>query len=146
LKQVSTALAGCKISFFLFEALARARIHPFQYAMIGLAIGVFFLVLLALSEMLPFALAYAASAAATVALVAMYARRLLGTGRRTAAAAGALAASFAVLYVVLQAEDYALLAGSLVVFAALALAMVLTRRIDWYAEDAQPPSAEATRS
>ncbi|HJX28670.1 MAG TPA: inner membrane CreD family protein, partial [Thermoanaerobaculia bacterium] len=37
------------------------------------------------------------------------------------------------LYVLLQAEDYALLLGSLGLFLILALMMYVTRRIDWYA-------------
>ena len=36
------------------------------------------------------------------------------------------------LYVVLINEDYALLLGSLGVFLAVAVAMLLTRHIDWY--------------
>jgi inner membrane protein len=71
---------------------------------------------------------------------------VLETGARTALAAGLLAASFAILYVVLQAEDYALLAGSLVVFGALATTMRLTRRIDWYAADAAGAEPNAKRS
>lgn len=133
------------MSFFLFEVISRTRIHPFQYAMIGLALGVFFLLLLALSELAPFAVAYGAAAAGTIALVASYMVPVLKTGTRTLVAAAILAASFAVIYVVLQAEDYALLAGSLVVFAALAVTMRLTRRLDWYGEDeagtATPPQA-----
>jgi inner membrane protein len=35
------------------------------------------------------------------------------------------------LFVLLQLEDYALLMGSLGLFAILALVMFLTRRIDW---------------
>jgi inner membrane protein len=120
----------------LFVVLAKARIHPFQYAMIGLALGVFFLILLALSELVPFAIAYSSAAAGTIGLVVTYMLPVLQTGRRTGIAAALLGASFAVLWVVLQAEDYALLAGSLVVFAALAVTMRLTRKLDWYAEDA----------
>jgi inner membrane protein len=123
------------MSWFLFEVIARVRIHPFQYGMVGLALGVFFLVLLALSELVPFALAYALSAAATVGVVTMYMLPVLRTGRRTAIATVLLAASFGVLYLVLQAEDFALLAGSLVVFAALAITMQLTRRLEWYAAE-----------
>ena len=124
------------MSFFLFETGAGARIHPFQYAMVGLALGVFFLILLALSELVPFAAAYATAAAGTIGLVVSYMVPVLGTGKRSLIAAALLAASFLVLYVILQVEDYALLAGSLVVFAALAVTMRLTRRLDWYAEDA----------
>jgi inner membrane protein len=36
------------------------------------------------------------------------------------------------MYVILNAEDYALLIGSLVLFAALGATMYVTRRIDWY--------------
>jgi inner membrane protein len=39
---------------------------------------------------------------------------------------------YALLYLLVTSEDYALLAGSLAVFALLAAAMVLTRRLDWY--------------
>jgi inner membrane protein len=36
------------------------------------------------------------------------------------------------LYLLVTADDYALLAGALGLFAVLAAAMVLTRKIDWY--------------
>ena len=127
------------MSFFLFEVVAKVRIHPFQYAMVGLALGVFFLILLALSELVPFVIAYSTAAAGTIGLVVTYMVPILRTGRRTGIAAGLFAASFAVLWVVLQAEDYALLAGSLVIFSALGVAVQLTRKVDWYAEDAPPP-------
>jgi inner membrane protein len=74
----------------------------------------------------------------------MYMVPVLGTGRRSAVASALLAASFGVLYVVLQAEDFALLAGSLVVFVALAITMQLTRRLDWYADDDAAPAAPTT--
>ena len=134
------------MSFFLFEVVAKVRIHPFQYAMVGLALGVFFLILLALSELVPFVIAYSTAAAGTIGLVVTYMVPVLRTGRRTGIAAALLGASFAVLWVVLQAEDYALLAGSLVVFTALGVAVQLTRKVDWYAEDAPaitPPSPDA---
>jgi inner membrane protein len=134
------------MSFFLFEITARTRIHPFQYAMVGLALGAFYLMLLALSELVPFAAAYATAAGGTIALVALYMVPVLKTGKRTGIAVALLAASFALLYVVLQAEDYALLAGSLVVFAALAATMRLTRRIDWYAADEGKPASPAPPS
>jgi len=37
-----------------------------------------------------------------------------------------------VLYALLQSEDYALLGGSLLLFALLAAVMLGTRRVDWY--------------
>ena len=62
-------------------------------------------------------------------------RDLLEHGRRSLAIAATLSAGFALLYVILQAEDYALLAGSVSIFGALAATMALTRRVAWYPAD-----------
>jgi inner membrane protein involved in colicin E2 resistance len=43
-----------------------------------------------------------------------------------------LAAAYGFLYAALQSEDYALLIGSLGLFAILAGVMVLTRKVDWH--------------
>jgi len=57
--------------------------------------------------------------------------------------APALTALYSYLYVLLQAEDYALLLGSVGLFLILALVMYITRRLDWYAprggQSPQPP-------
>jgi inner membrane protein len=45
--------------------------------------------------------------------------------------AGVLAALFAFLHVVLRLEAYALLAGTLALFTALSIVMVVTRRVRW---------------
>jgi hypothetical protein len=39
---------------------------------------------------------------------------------------------YGLLFVLLQIQDYALLAGSLALLAALAAVMFVTRRVDWY--------------
>lgn len=44
---------------------------------------------------------------------------------------GALLGLYGLLYVILSAEDYALLLGSILVFALLGTVMVLTRKMDW---------------
>ena len=50
----------------------------------------------------------------------------------TAQLALLLSAIYAFIYIVLQLEDFALLAGSLGVFAALAIVMWTSRKVDWY--------------
>jgi len=39
---------------------------------------------------------------------------------------------YGLLYLLVTAEDYALLAGALALFALVATLMVLTRKLDWY--------------
>lgn len=52
-----------------------------------------------------------------------------------------LSALYALLYIILQAEDHALVMGSLLLFAVLSAIMLGTRRFDWYAltAKAEPP-------
>ena len=45
-----------------------------------------------------------------------------------------IALLYGLLYVLLQLEQTALLAGSIALFVVLALVMVITRKIDWYAQ------------
>jgi inner membrane protein len=118
--------------FFLFEVIARRRIHPIQYLMAGLGNVVFYLLLLSLSEHLGFNTAYLLSAAGVIALVTLYARSILGRGSRGWIMAPILAGCYAYLFVVLQSEDYALLLGSLGLFLLVGAVMFLTRKIDWY--------------
>jgi inner membrane protein len=102
-----------------------------QYLLVGSALAVFFLLLLALSEHVAFGSAYAGAAAACVALLTFYLRHPLGTAKRAGVFSGLFASMYGALYVLLRSEDHALLMGSLLVFALLAVTMVATRRIDW---------------
>jgi inner membrane protein len=102
-----------------------------QYALVGSAIAVFFLLLIALSEHFQFTASYASAAAACVTLLTFYLRHPLGTGRRTVAFLGLFVALYGSLYVILLSEDNALLLGSLMTFALLAIAMLATRRLEW---------------
>ena len=62
---------------------------------------------------------------------------MLRTWRRAAFIGLLLAALYAVLYVLLSLEAYSLLIGSLMLFAALAAVMYLTRNIEWGAKGAE---------
>src|SRR5207253_6306779 len=119
-------------AFMLLELLRRLAIHPVQYALVGLALAIFFLLLTALSEHIAFAAAYAVATAACVGLITIYLIRVLHSTILGLAFGGALTALYAVLYALLQSEDYALLGGSLLLFGLLAAVMIATRRVDWY--------------
>ncbi len=115
----------------MLELLKRVPVHPMQYLLIGAALAAFFLLLLSLSEHVSFALAYAAAAAACIALIAVYAKAVLGGWARALPTAAALSVLYGVLYLVLQSEQHALLAGSLLLFAVLAGVMLMTRNLKW---------------
>jgi len=121
------------VAFFLFEVLKRLRVHPVQYLLVGAALTSFYVLLLALSEQIGFGLAYAMASASVVSIIGGYAAAVLGARRAGLLLGGALALVYAMLYVVLAAEAYALLIGAIVLVLTVALLMYLTRRIDWYA-------------
>ena len=134
----STKYAGLFIlltfaTIWLIEVLARLRVHPIQYLLVGAAMCLFFLLELALSEHLGFAPAYAVASVAVVGLIASYSLAALHSPRRAGVVGGLVAALYAYLYVLLKNEDYALLIGSVGLFLMLAAVMYLTRRIDWHA-------------
>lgn len=123
------------LAFFLTEFSTERRLHPVQYLMIGSGLVLFYLLELSLSEHLGFGAAYAAAAASVVALLTGYARAVFGRPEVTAGAAAGVSGLYAFLYVLLRAEDYALLLGSFGLLAALAAVMYATRRVDWYGAD-----------
>lgn len=115
----------------LLEVLKGQAVHPVQYLLIGAAMAVFFLLLLSLSEHVEFIRAYVAAALACVTLLTVYAKAVLGGWQRALPMSAGLGVLYAVLYLVLQSEQHALLAGSLLVFAVLAGVMLLTRHVKW---------------
>ncbi|KMK91547.1 MULTISPECIES: cell envelope integrity protein CreD [Burkholderia] len=119
-------------SFFMYELVKRLRIHPIQYALVGLSLALFFLLLLSLSEHIAFAYAYLAASGACIGLLGFYLSFVLHSVKRGAVFSALLAVLYAALYGLLLSEDNALMLGSLLLFAILAGIMTLTRRVDWY--------------
>ena len=121
------------IAVGLIEVLSGRRVHPVQYGLVGLALSLFFLLLLSLSEHLPFEQAYVAAAAACAVLLGAYATSMLGRKLAGLLFGLGIALLYGLLYALLRMEQNALVIGSVMLFAALAAVMMLTRRIDWYA-------------
>lgn len=118
--------------FFVFESVYKSRIHPVQYSLVGAALVLFYYLLLSISEHLGFNWAYFISSYATISLISTYAYYVLKEGKRIGILAGAMTILYGYIYVLLQLEDYALLAGAVGLFGILAIAMYLTRNVDWY--------------
>lgn len=123
-------------TYFLFELLSGLRIHAAQYALLGASLTLFPLLLVSLAETLDFTLGY--GAAASMVLVQASGFTVAVTRRWLASAgfAALLAGLFGFLFVLLRLETYALLSGSLALFAVLSAVMVLTRRVDWWGDRA----------
>jgi inner membrane protein len=120
------------LTFSLFEATRRTRVHPAQYVLIGLAQLVFYLLLLSIAERTSFTIGFVIAAVAPVGLISSNAGWAFDSRRQGLAALGIFSGLYTLIYVLMRLEDFALLVGSITCFIALALAMWFTRKIDWY--------------
>jgi len=125
------------VGFFLFEILKQLRIHPAQYTLVGLAMAMFYLLLVSFAEIIGFAYAYLTASAACVLLLGYYLSFVLKSKAHGFTFATFLTALYGALYGILASEDNALIMGSVLMFGLLTLAMVMTRKIDWYAINTQ---------
>ncbi|RKX72402.1 MAG: hypothetical protein DRP60_13735, partial [Spirochaetes bacterium] len=80
-----------------------------------------------------FNISYIVAASAVMLLISFYARSIVGGRTSAMAMPVVLIGAYLWLWVTLQSEDYALLIGSAGLFLIIALIMVLTRKVDWYA-------------
>jgi inner membrane protein len=121
---------GCTFALYLaFEIAGRAAIHPVQYGLSGAAMALFPLLLLSVGEHLGFTTAYVAASGAVVVQTSLYTWRVTARPLFAAAFGAAIAGLFAYLYLLLQAESWSLLGGSLALFAILCALMYATRNI-----------------
>lgn len=120
------------VGFFMFELMRKLRIHPIQYALVGLALAIFFLLLVSLSEHIAFGRAYLVASAACIGLLGFYLSAVLRSLARGVGFAAMLATLYAALYGLLVSEDNALVLGAGLLFVILAAIMAITRKVDWY--------------
>ncbi len=120
------------VTFFLFEVFMTRRIHPIQYLLVGFSLCLFYLLLLSLAEHLPFARSYLVASLGTIATITGYSLAVLKSGGRALVMGAILGVLYGYLYILLQLQDYALLLGSVGLFAILGLIMFITRKVDWY--------------
>jgi inner membrane protein len=119
------------MAFLMFDVIGGVRVSAVEYLLVGTGLVLFFVMLLAFAEVIGFTLAYLLASVAIIGLLTAYSAAVLRSWRRAGYIAGLLVALYAVLYVLLSLEAYSLIIGSLLLFAALAAVMYLTRHIDW---------------
>ncbi|MEN8228111.1 MAG: cell envelope integrity protein CreD [Bacteroidota bacterium] len=118
--------------FFLVEILNKRRIHPFQYALVGLALSLFYILLVSISEHANFNLAYLISALGILTMISLYSLSVFKAVKLSLVLVVTLAAIYGFLFVTLQLADYALLMGSIGLTLILGATMYFTRNINWY--------------
>jgi inner membrane protein len=117
--------------FFLIQSISKINIHIFQYSMIGIALIMFYTLLISITEHSSFSLAYGISGIAVVVLISLYSVSILKNKKFPLFIATSLSVLYAFIFVIIQMEDYALLAGSIGLFFILAAVMYFSRKIDW---------------
>jgi inner membrane protein len=119
------------LTLFLFEVVARVRIHIVQYGLLGLSVALFALMLISVSEPLGFVLGYAISTVCVLLQSSLYTLSVVRRARLAAVFAAVLATLFGFLFIVISLDAYALLAGTVALFSILSVVMFVTRKLDW---------------
>lgn len=133
-RSMKYALLFIFIPFFallLCELLGKKVLHIIQYALIGFANVLFFLLLLSISEHLSFNISYFIAAIMVATTVSLYAGYIIHSVKLGIIIAITQYFAYIFLFGILQLTDYSLLVGTLGLFFVVALAMYLTRNIDW---------------
>jgi inner membrane protein len=119
------------MAVFCLELVSGRRVHAVQYLFTGIALVFFYVLLLSLAEHLGFTLAYVLASLATGVMLAVYVGAVMASAARGLVMLVVFFAIYAILYLILQLEDYALIAGAILAFLALVGVMFATLRVDW---------------
>lgn len=115
------------IMLFIFELGQKTSLSTIQYVLVGSAMALFYLLLLSLSEHLAFLHAYLIAGCIPVLSVSAYVGSATASLKRGAIVGIMLVSLYAVLYSILQLEDYALLMGTGLLLVVLLILMFVTR-------------------
>ncbi|NNL92532.1 MAG: cell envelope integrity protein CreD, partial [Saprospiraceae bacterium] len=102
------------------------------YTMVGFSLATFYLLLLSLTEHIGFNSAYALSSIGTIILIVSYTFFIIKSKKAIIILLLLMSALFSYIFIILQLEEFALLAGSVGLFVILGSVMFLSRNIDWY--------------
>lgn len=137
-KSIRTAKYGQLIiilaftALFLVEIAGKVRIHPFQYILIGFALIIYYTLLLSISEHFGYDRAYAIASLSTITLVGLYSVTFLQKRTLVVLFSALMCVFYGFIFVIVQAQDYSLLIGSVGLFLIVAAMMYFSRSIKWY--------------
>ncbi|WP_028298563.1 cell envelope integrity protein CreD [Olivibacter sitiensis] len=119
------------VSLFFTELIMKRTVHIIQYVLIGLAMIIYYSLLLSLAEQVGFSWAYFIASVATILLISSFVLALLKNRRAAAILTGVLTVFYIFVYVIIQLQEIALLAGSIGLFVVVALLMYASSKINW---------------
>ena len=119
------------LAIFILELTSQTSVHWIQYILTGLAMVVFYILLLALAEQVGFDIAYILASLATTGLIAWYVGNALSSRNAVYVLASVVGFTYAIMYLILKEDEYALMIGAIIAFAAIAFTMYATRNVDW---------------
>lgn len=99
--------------------------------MIGLALIMFYTLLISITEHSSFRLAYLIAGLSVVVMITLYSISILKNRKFPMFIAASLTGLYTFIYVIIQLESYALLAGSIGLFLILGAVMYFSRKIEW---------------
>ncbi|MEO0729787.1 MAG: cell envelope integrity protein CreD [Pseudomonadota bacterium] len=131
LKYALGFIAIAFLAVFVMEIQSRQRVHWIQYLFVGLALIIFYVLLVGTAEHVGFDFGYAGAAIATTLLIGIYFGAVTASRAYGVTMCVILGLIYALLYLLLRLEDFALLVGSIAAFLLMATVMFATRNVDW---------------
>ena len=116
-------------SLFILEFATGRQMHWIQHLIIGAALSMFYLCLLSISEHIPFAYAYGIGVVVITSITSIYAWAATKRLTHGLSLGGIMIALYAILFSILQMEDFALLIGTILLLAFLVAGMFVTRNL-----------------
>ncbi len=120
------------MTFFFVQTINGIRIHPVQYLLVGLSLTIFYTLLLSISEHLSFSISYLIASTAVIGLITLYSISMFRNTKLTIITSAILTALYGFIFTIIRLQDYSLLFGSIGLFIVLAVAMYISRKIDWF--------------
>nr|WP_321450359.1 cell envelope integrity protein CreD [uncultured Carboxylicivirga sp.] len=115
--------------FLFIELVKKKTIQLLQYLLVGLALVLFFSILTALSEFMGFAWAYLIASGSIITMITLYSYGVLNDKVQATWVAALLVILYTFLFVLLQLNDFAFLAGNIGLFVALGFIMKASTKI-----------------
>lgn len=114
---------------FFIELFQKKPMHFLNYTLIGVALCIFYLLVLSVSEYLHFVIAYGIAALSTILLVASYMGALFKTVKTGIIFGGFMSLMYGFIFLLIQMNEFALLAGSIGIFVILAIIMYISVKL-----------------